>query len=38
MSRTVLIPFEKTYNLWIIHNHSQFEYYFKYLNRLLRYK
>jgi hypothetical protein len=32
------IPFEKTYNLWIIHNHSQFEYYFKYLNRLLRYK
>lgn len=32
------IPFEKIYNLWIIHNHSQFEYYFKYLNRLLRYK
>jgi hypothetical protein len=32
------IPFEKAYNLWIIHNHSQFEYYFRYLNRLLRYK
>ena len=31
------IPFEKTYNLWIIHMYTQIQTYFKYLSRLLRY-
>jgi hypothetical protein len=36
-AETNSIPFEKTYNLWIVHMHSQIQAYFKYLNRLLRY-
>ena len=31
------IPFEKTYDLWIIHMYTQIQTYFKYLSRLLRY-
>ena len=31
------IPFEKTYNLWIVHMNTQIQTYFKYLSRLLRY-
>ena len=31
------IPYEKVYNLWVIHMYTQIQAYFKYLSRLLRY-
>ena len=31
------IPYEKAYNLWVIHMYTQIQAYFKYLSRLLRY-
>ena len=31
------IPFEKTYNLWVFHMHTQSQTYFKYLSRLMKY-
>jgi hypothetical protein len=31
------IPFEKAYNLWVFHMHTQSQAYFKYINRLLKY-
>ena len=36
-AETNSIPYEKIYNLWIIHMYTQIQAYFKYLRRLLRY-
>jgi hypothetical protein len=36
-AETNSIPYEKIYNLWIIHMYTQIQAYFKYLSRLLRY-